>query len=166
MNKNEFLIILRQSLEGSVDENILYNQLKYYENYINDELNKGNNEKDILNQLGDPRLLAKTIKQVNNTQDDTYSMNTDYYNEQYNGYNSSSNEYNEFNNKSNIPFFYSSNNLTIGCIIFILVLLIIMIALLQLFSKIIIGTFSLAVYSPFLFIFIVTLVFLLFRNRK
>ncbi len=61
MNKYEFLNILKLSLEGEVTETIINENMNYYSNYIEAEINKGMSEAEVLHQLGDPRLIAKTI---------------------------------------------------------------------------------------------------------
>lgn len=167
MSKSEFLKILKESLEGSLDTNEIYSQLNYYEKYINDEINKGNAEEEVINQLGDPRLLAKTIKQVNQNDSDVinsdnYSYN-DYSNDDYNNYQNSNDTYSTNNSR---PFFYTSNNFTVGCIILMLVILIVLIGLLQFFGRLVVGTLELATYSPILFLFIVIGIYYLFKSRR
>ena len=58
MNKNEFLEILKQSLDGEVSSDIIDQSVKYYEEYIG---SKPLEEVAILDKLGSPRLIAKTI---------------------------------------------------------------------------------------------------------
>ena len=59
MTKIEFLSILRQSLEGEVDPNEIEQNIRYYDQYIG--IRPVDEEEIILNKLGDPRLIAKTI---------------------------------------------------------------------------------------------------------
>lgn len=66
MDKNEFLKILKDELDISLDKDIVYEQIDYYDNYIANEVVKGKTEKEVITELGDPRLIAKTIKTVNN----------------------------------------------------------------------------------------------------
>ena len=61
MKKKKFLKELKESMEGRVPKEILQGQLEYYDRYIEEELSKGYNEKEITARLGEPRLLAKTI---------------------------------------------------------------------------------------------------------
>lgn len=61
MNKQEFLEKLRQALTGRVASSVVAENIKYYEDYINVEVRKGRSEEEVLNQLGDPRLIARTI---------------------------------------------------------------------------------------------------------
>ena len=59
MNKREFLDVLRQALDGEVSPDIIEQNIKYYDNYIT--TNSIKDEETILNELGHPRLIAKTI---------------------------------------------------------------------------------------------------------
>lgn len=64
MNRFEFTEVLRKSLSGRVDYRVVNENVAYYENYIDTEIRKGRSEEDVLGELGDPRLLAKTISGV------------------------------------------------------------------------------------------------------
>ncbi len=59
MNKREFLDIMRQALDGEVSPDIIEQNIKYYDNYISN--NSIKDEESVLNELGHPRLIAKTI---------------------------------------------------------------------------------------------------------
>jgi pro-sigmaK processing inhibitor BofA len=59
MNKQEFLDILKQSLLGEVSSEVIEQNIRYYEQYINS--NSQEDEKKIINSLGDPRLIARTV---------------------------------------------------------------------------------------------------------
>jgi uncharacterized membrane protein len=61
MNKTKFLEGLKEALQGELSAAEINTQLLYYERYIDDELRKGRTEKDILEELGSPRLIARTI---------------------------------------------------------------------------------------------------------
>lgn len=64
MNKQEFLEKLRLALNGRVSAGVVAENIRYYEDYINTEIRKGRSEEEVLNQLGDPRLIARTIVQT------------------------------------------------------------------------------------------------------
>lgn len=64
MGKQEFLEKLRTALNGRVSAEIVTENIRYYEDYINIEIRKGRSEEEVLAQLGDPRLLARTIVQT------------------------------------------------------------------------------------------------------
>ncbi len=57
MDKNEFLSQLRQSLSGEVSADVIEQNIRYYDQYIP----SGEEADSVLGELGDPRLIAKTI---------------------------------------------------------------------------------------------------------
>lgn len=61
MTKKEFLEQLEDALAGEVSNSVVYDNKQYYSQYINAELWKGRTEEEVLEELGNPRLLAKTI---------------------------------------------------------------------------------------------------------
>lgn len=61
MTKTEFLEKLRIELSSGVSPQVLQDNLSYYSQYIDEEMRKGRTEKEILDELGDPWILAKTI---------------------------------------------------------------------------------------------------------
>ena len=61
MDKNQFIRTLRGALSGQISDSQVEDHIKYYEQYISEELAKGRSEEEILGGLGDPRLLVKTI---------------------------------------------------------------------------------------------------------
>ncbi len=58
MNKKEFLNILRESLEGEVKHDIIEQNIRYYDQYISSQ---NNSENEVIERLGNPRLIARTI---------------------------------------------------------------------------------------------------------
>lgn len=83
MTKQEFIEEIGRSLKGKIDDVEYMKQLEYYSSYIDDEVRKGKTEEEVLEALGDPRLIAKTIVQ-------TYVMSDDptrsYYKAEANGF--------------------------------------------------------------------------------
>ena len=61
MNKAEFIDRLKNALNGRVAPDVLQENLVYYEDYINTQIRMGRSEQDVLDSLGDPRLIARTI---------------------------------------------------------------------------------------------------------
>ena len=61
MNKEQFIDTLRRALYGKIDDYTLQDHIRYYEDYIRQEMGKGRTEQEVLQELGDPRLLARTI---------------------------------------------------------------------------------------------------------
>ncbi|MDO4294645.1 MAG: DUF1700 domain-containing protein [bacterium] len=61
MDKQEFMTLLAETLRGEVPPNVIQENLQYYRQYLSEEEAKGRDSQEILRELGDPRLLAKTI---------------------------------------------------------------------------------------------------------
>lgn len=61
MNKEEFLQKLQETLSGAVPPEVVRDNLQYYGGYIRDERKKGRAESEIMEELGDPRMIARTI---------------------------------------------------------------------------------------------------------
>ncbi len=97
MTKQEFLDELRSCLVGRVDERELQAQISYYDSYITHEVNSGRTVEEVMDGLGSPRLIAKTVIQAYMAKDDPISRqynssyNNDYNN--YKGNNSGQQEY-------------------------------------------------------------------------
>ena len=76
MTRQEFLQELRSALQGEVSQTALNEHIRYYENYIIEESRKGKSEEGIIEQLGNPRLIAKTLI---DTTEQFSSMNREEY---------------------------------------------------------------------------------------
>ncbi|WP_461810010.1 DUF1700 domain-containing protein [Faecalimonas sp.] len=61
MNHNKFLSSLREALEGNMSEQAIKDNIQYYKTYIEDEVKKGRTEKEVIEELGDPWMIAKTL---------------------------------------------------------------------------------------------------------
>ncbi len=61
MSREEFLEILNIQLQGEIPSNEISQHLAYYHNFIEQKIRQGQSEADILEELGDPRLIAKTL---------------------------------------------------------------------------------------------------------
>lgn len=61
MNRGEFLQGLQDALSGEIPPAAVQENLRYYDNYIRREVQKGRDESGVLEELGSPRLIAKTI---------------------------------------------------------------------------------------------------------
>lgn len=61
MNKQQFIDKLRAALNGRIAPGLVTDNVNYYEDYINMEIRKGRSEAEVLQMLGDPRLIARTI---------------------------------------------------------------------------------------------------------
>lgn len=61
MEKQEFLDRLRLSINGKVAPEVLNETMEYYEEYINNQVRLGTDQSQVMESLGDPRLIARTI---------------------------------------------------------------------------------------------------------
>lgn len=64
MKKQEFMKELRESLYHEVSDQEYTNSIQYYSDYIDEAIGSGQAEEEVIEQLGNPRLLAKTIIDV------------------------------------------------------------------------------------------------------
>lgn len=62
MRKEEFLQILRRALTGDVPPQVVEENIRYYDGYITEEVRKGKTEEAVIAEIGDPRLIARTIE--------------------------------------------------------------------------------------------------------
>lgn len=61
MGRREFLEILRGQLSGQMAQGKAAAHVRYYEDYIQSQVRSGRSETDVLAELGDPRLIARTL---------------------------------------------------------------------------------------------------------
>lgn len=81
MTKNEFLKELREALEGQVPVNEIEDSALYYRDYFSRQEAAGRTEQEILEELGSPRLIAKSIIETKGGEQIYYE---DTYEEQVN----------------------------------------------------------------------------------
>jgi uncharacterized membrane protein len=83
MDKKEFIDILRQSLIGEVSPEVIEENVRYYDQYINSRVT--GEEAQLFAELGDPRLIAKTIIETEKVSklkegNNSYQNGNNYYN--------------------------------------------------------------------------------------
>ena len=78
MNKEEFIEKLQRALAGGLNSSQVADNIRYYREYIDSEIRKGHREEEVLAQLGDPRLLAKSIIGANKHAGTGYGSNREY----------------------------------------------------------------------------------------
>lgn len=93
MNREEFLRQFQEALEGKVTQQVINENTAYYRSYINSQVGSGKSEQQVLHELGDPRLLAKTIEEsyrfsggrqsTQGTYGGSYGSTADYREEAY-----------------------------------------------------------------------------------
>jgi len=124
MNKEEFLEKMKKALDGQVSDIIITDNIDYYRNYIKSEMTNGKSEIEVLEMLGDPRLLAKTVIElqgIDNNGNINNSENNKYYDDNDGDYNQEDEDLRKGNYNSKQHSFLGFK----GCLISILVLLIV-----------------------------------------
>ena len=66
MDKDEFLGILRSQLSGQMPEQQIATHIQYYRSYIEERIAAGSSESEVMRELGDPRLIARTLLDTEN----------------------------------------------------------------------------------------------------
>lgn len=61
MSKKEFLDTLRSQLEGELSQNEINGHIRYYRDYIEQQMRSGKSEQQVLDELGSPVFIAKTL---------------------------------------------------------------------------------------------------------
>lgn len=61
MKRREFLAELKAALENKMSAEEIQKQIAYYESYFEEEMQKGRLEEEILDELGDPWAISKTL---------------------------------------------------------------------------------------------------------
>lgn len=78
MDREEFIDKLQRALAGGLNSSQVAENVRYYQEYIDSEMRKGRSEAEVMNQLGDPRLLAKSIIEANKRAGTSYGSNREY----------------------------------------------------------------------------------------
>jgi uncharacterized membrane protein len=127
MTKKQFLEELRDSLEGMVSPMVVQQNLNYYENYINEQIRDGRTLEDVLNELGSPRLIAKSIIDAAG-EDDGYVQSEVFEEGQEDDVTED-----HFDDHMHV-FTMSSAKFKIGCLLSVIVLVFILYLLFHIFS--------------------------------
>lgn len=77
MYRAEFLDILKTQLSGQMHEGKIAAHLRYYEDYIQSKVRAGTPEEEVIAQLGDPKLIAKTLLDTD-TGEEVYEESRSY----------------------------------------------------------------------------------------
>lgn len=95
MNRQSFITELRAYLSGKVDTLVIEDTISYYQDYFDRTMKEGLSEEAIAEQLGNPRLLGKTIVQTQ--QNRTDSVEPEVEESRQSNHNPSGNGYRLFN---------------------------------------------------------------------
>ena len=74
MKKQEFLDVLRRALNGNMAAASVEDNIRYYDGYFAAEEAKGRSEEEILNELGDARILARSLIDAAERAGDAYAQ--------------------------------------------------------------------------------------------
>ena len=64
MKREDFIKGLDDALKGDVSPYLINENINFYNNYIIEEMKSGKTEEEVVNSLGDPWVIAKTIIQT------------------------------------------------------------------------------------------------------
>lgn len=78
MNKEEFITKLQYALAGGVSGSQAAEHVRYYREYIDSEIHRGRTEEEVLAQLGEPRLLARSIIDANKRAGTAFRSDREY----------------------------------------------------------------------------------------
>lgn len=98
MTKEQFIMELEQCLQGEVSAYELSDSLTYYRQYFEDEMQNGKSEQQVIEELGSPRLIARSIidaRGIEEGNQDTSDYRDDTYGSRYTQKDSSYNEYDD-----------------------------------------------------------------------
>jgi uncharacterized membrane protein len=135
MDEQEFLDILRKSLVNKIPESEIDNNINYYNNYISSSNTQGTTKEERLTELGDPRLIARTIvdayKMSKNSihspyrnQNTTEYEDSSYSDEKENNHNNQGRAWNVKFHSTNMPWYQKIIGVLILVLIFIIVIII------------------------------------------
>ncbi len=78
MTRREFLDGLRTALGNDLSGSVIQENVDYYNGYISDEVRKGRQEEDVIAELGDPWVIARTIIDSGQSQEEKNRYQEDY----------------------------------------------------------------------------------------
>ncbi len=61
MTKQEFIDKLKSALNGQVTDGVIWENVRFYEQYFEDQRAKGLSEEAVCDQIGSPKLIARSI---------------------------------------------------------------------------------------------------------
>lgn len=84
MTKEDFIRGLRESLYTEITSIEIENNVRYYNEYIDNQINSGKTIDQVMAELGDPRLIARTIIETSKLGKSNYNnVHSNSYQEAY-----------------------------------------------------------------------------------
>lgn len=159
MNKNTFIKGLNEALkEGNISDSEIKDTVNYYESYFEEKESNGYSTKDILEELGDPRLIAKTIIDTKGPNYNSGASDVNHNTEQYSSRNDDRYDRGEYDRFGNIYFKKLSLKDKIKIFLFILAIILLLILMLIFAFKIFV--FLLPAILIMIIIFFIARIFL------
>ena len=170
MSKREFLQKLKEYLSYELPQRYVEKNIRYYDGYIDDEIKKGRDVSEVIAELGDPQLIAKTIVSakkagadgVPNTEDDmdfTEEIYGSSYNDSFQDSTGNADDSSDINSPFGGWHVYSTDGS--GCLFFGILIFLIMFCIFSLLGAVI-GAMS-PVLAP---VFMVILIMWLLGRRR
>lgn len=78
MGKIEFIDQLRKALSGTLGSSAVNENIRYYQEYIESQVQAGESEQEVISRLGDPRLLAKSIIEASRSEGSRQGTQAEY----------------------------------------------------------------------------------------
>ena len=69
MTKREFLDKMREALSNDLAEPAVRENIEYYDVYMTDEIERGRSEEELVEEMGDPWMIARTIIDISEPED-------------------------------------------------------------------------------------------------
>ena len=134
MTKEEFLDGLRKALASTGSQALIEENTRFYSSYIDDELSKGRSIEEIMEELGEPRLIANSIKVAAGYDDVFVGIDNETYENTAGNYEENDDNFSDRKDNSFKTYNFSGNNLIIPIIIAIAVLVVIVAVVAAVFS--------------------------------
>ncbi|MCP1109007.1 putative membrane protein [Lachnospiraceae bacterium PF1-21] len=158
MTKSEFLERLKEALENDINGPVVQENINYYSQYIDDEVRNGREEAAVIEELGDPWVLSKTIidsVEIKTKQSNTYSQGT---------YSNSSSQTNQSSSQGASGSSSGGGSGFSGKLKLILIILVVVAVVMGIFS-LVVGAFS-AMAPVLVPILLIVFIVRLFSNRR
>ena len=129
MTKNEFIRELREALDGTVFPSVVEDNIRYYESYFRSQISQGKTEQEVCDELGSPRLLAKSIAEANGGQ------------EEYGYYKETVDESTDWSEEPRVKtrvFDLNSWKVKLGCLVSVIIMILILYMILHVFTAVIV----------------------------
>lgn len=135
--KQDFINGLRRALTGKISPEEIEEHIRYYEEYITAETQMRGSERDVLNMLGNPKLIAMSICAADAAGERSAdgqrvgygeSASNRYQEEGFSGFQEGYSDYNESGKreKDSRPFIFRHPKITIALIVAVVILVIIL----------------------------------------